>query len=146
MRRDDEYEIDDDDDEPRDRRPGRRRRPDRTALWVVVAIGSVLAISTVVVVAGGVARKFLDKSQSGTPPGTTWTRDDLRAAVVGKSEKEVLALLGRPESTQDTRMAAYWYYSRISYDPIARKVDYRVQIVFGGPLNTPGVVAAVNFH
>lgn len=51
--------------------------------------------------------------------------------VLGKNNDQVLQLLGRPLRTQAISGAGeFWYYGRLTYDPITGETDTAVQIVF----------------
>src|ERR1700722_14314287 len=55
-------------------------------------------------------------------PGTKcYTRDEFRKLVVGKTQDEVLSLLGKPTRTTDGPFTC-WNYSKITIDPISEKV------------------------
>ena len=55
---------------------------------------------------------------------------DIRGQLLmGKSQEEVLRLIGRPDSTQDYTRWQNWFYRHITYDPISRKPDYTANVV-----------------
>lgn len=48
-----------------------------------------------------------------------YTRDEFRNLIVGKTQKEILEILGKPpNSTQDYGDDVNWYYYNTTYDPI----------------------------
>jgi hypothetical protein len=68
-------------------------------------------------------------------------RDQFRNLVLGKSQSEVLSLLGKPNDTQDDQdLGHLWYYNDCARDPVTGKRSL-VQIVFEG-----GQVTTVNFN
>lgn len=109
----------------------RRRHP--FPVWAWLAVGAGVAVLVAAVAVAVVADR-----RSGS---AVYPRDEFRAALIGKTEDEVLSLVGRPASTQDTRGGVYWYYRDRTRDPVTGRVDRRVQVVFRN-----GVVDAVNFH
>ena len=74
------------------------------------------------------------KSGAGTAPtvaakATTMTRDEFRAKVIGKTEAEVIATVGKPMSTAEggTRM---FHYEKLTTDPVNGRVDTWITVVF----------------
>ena len=52
---------------------------------------------------------------------------------MGKTEKEVLEAVGKPDSKSDIADGTrYWKYREISTDPVTEKLDELVQVVFEG--------------
>ena len=69
-------------------------------------------------------------------------RDQFRALVSGKSERQVLDALGKPDETQDQEgLGKLWYYRNAAVDPTTGKKTALVQLVFEG-----GAVTSVNFN
>jgi outer membrane protein assembly factor BamE (lipoprotein component of BamABCDE complex) len=133
----DRYE-DDEDDEPR------KSGISGVALGVIIG-GSVLLL-VVVAVCGGLlwfgalgARQAeqQQKKQEATLP----TRDEFRTKIMGKTADEVIALIGKPDTTQDHGGGDQnWYYDHVSRDPVNGKTDTSVQVIFEN-----GRVVKVNF-
>lgn len=123
----------------RDDRPPRK---DNTLLIVVGAVAAgfvIVAIVGIAMLAIGYAAK---KAEQERPVQTTkvYERDELRKLVEGKSQEEVLNLLGTPNSTTDTGGDATWYYHEISRDKITGKIDYSAAVRFSN-----GYVRSVGF-
>lgn len=122
--RDDEYDIDE--------RPVRKQG---VPVWVVVVAGLFL-----VAVASGLGVSLVFRLAG--PPVKPMTRDEFRQAVTGKTEAEVIEVLGNPDGTQDGSRKL-WYYHRRTYDPVTRRTDSHAQIGFA---TKSGRVDAVNFY
>ena len=69
-------------------------------------------------------------------------RDELRNLIIGKTQNQVIEIIGKPESSQDVSggKQMWYYHSGISYDPVTDIVDYQVQVIF---IN--GICVMVNF-
>jgi hypothetical protein len=91
--------------------------------------------------AGGVKPK--EKETPGRPAREKLrTRAEFKAAVMGKSQGDVLKLLGKPSHTQESSgLGAAWVYERASYDPATGRVDPSADVLF----DTKGVVTGVVF-
>lgn len=129
------------------RRPRRRKVPD-WAWAILILVGLVAATAGLI----GVSALRGDRPDGGRPAGWTapghhvYDREEFRDLLLGKSPDEVLAAVGRPESTQDTRHAFVghqqnWYYRNVTRDPVTGEVDRSVQVNFRN-----GVVVSVNFY
>lgn len=57
-------------------------------------------------------------------------RGEFRTMMMGKTEAEVIELLGKPTSTQDYAEASWWEYRSVTYDRITRKTDAMTGIKF----------------
>jgi hypothetical protein len=68
-------------------------------------------------------------------------RDEFRALVLGKSPDELIAAIGKPNSTQDTEIGLWWYYENVAVDPVTGKRSMLVQITIEN-----GRVTGVNFN
>ncbi len=64
------------------------------------------------------------------PVRKTYTRDQFRQLVIGKTPDEVIKAVGKPDRTQDFAGTRAWYYDRITTDPITGKVDRTSQVIF----------------
>lgn len=66
-----------------------------------------------------------------------WTRQEFKAAVLGKTQEEVKQLLGNPDQV-DTKPSAgepgqvAWVYISVTYLPPATQRDHWVEIYFDG--------------
>ncbi len=69
-----------------------------------------------------------------------YTRDEFRSLVVGKDREEVLGLLGKPRSTQESGPLEFWDYPGRTTDPTTGKTDQGVQVEFEN-----GTVSGVTF-
>lgn len=72
-------------------------------------------------------------------PGV-YTRDELKQLIMGKTEDEVLHILGKPRSTSQKDSVQYWHYANRSMDPLTKKIDTDAQVVFEN-----GRVRAINY-
>jgi len=61
-----------------------------------------------------------------------YTRDEFKALVLGKSRNEVIALLGKPKSTQQSGELELWDYLGRTTDPVTGKTDHLAQVEFEG--------------
>ncbi len=68
-------------------------------------------------------------------------RDEFRNLVLGKSPEELVAAIGKPNSTQDTELGVFWYYENVAGDPVTGKRSMLVQITIEN-----GRVTGVNFN
>ena len=59
-----------------------------------------------------------------------YLREEFEALIVNKKQEEVLSLLGAPYSTSKNGGTEYWYYHETTIDPITKKADYTVQLIF----------------
>jgi outer membrane protein assembly factor BamE (lipoprotein component of BamABCDE complex) len=62
----------------------------------------------------------------------TYTREEFRKLVDGKTTDEVKATFGVPVRTTDNGDDVYWYYENLTTDPVTGKVDSSAQVVFRG--------------
>lgn len=69
----------------------------------------------------------------------TYSRDEFKKLVIGKTEKEVLELVGKPDKTSEAGQTKYWHYHDRTIDPITGKADSITQLVFDN-----GAVSSVN--
>lgn len=70
----------------------------------------------------------------------TYTRAEFKALVVGKTPEQVIAAVGKPDSTQESSIGQTWYYRETTVDPITGKADATAQLVFEN-----GIVDRINF-
>ena len=137
-RRDDRrYEEDDYRDGPRKANP---------AVWIVLAI---LGVGVVGVLLVGVAITLMWTRSAAQPvvappvsaAKKTYSREEFRTLVMGKTMDEVRAALGNPSRTSEPGGGnLYWEYFAATFDPETGKTDISAQLVFKN-----GKVASVNF-
>ena len=108
----------------------------RRKLNVYVKAAGILLLATSLFACSG-------PSGTSEPARPQYTRDQFQARIMGKSVDQVIASVGRPDTTQENSGQWYWYYS-CSYDPITGRGDTHVQVVFTC-CGRDGVVALVNF-
>lgn len=101
-------------------------------LWAVV-VGGVLLVGCAVGVAF-VGMAYLsvrqEREQFGTVGATPIPREDFRKHIHGKTQDEVIAVVGKPDSTGDSDGLISWKYFSRTFDPITGKTDYSVLIFF----------------
>jgi len=129
-----------DDEDERDDNSGEYERPAKKGsllwLWLLLGIGGAFALVGVVV-AVGLAGWLMAKVPPAGPNAVAppqqakrqYTRDEFKARVVGKTEAEVIAAVGKPSQTSDSGATRYWYYEEVTTDPATGKIDYRAQLV-----------------
>ena len=64
------------------------------------------------------------------PGKNYYSREELKALVMGKSREDVLKLLDKPDSTSEESDGYKWTYNYITKDPIAKRVDSHVTLTF----------------
>jgi hypothetical protein len=75
------------------------------------------------------------------PTKRTYTREEFRTLVMGKTEAEVIAAVGRPESTSDIGDGRpHWVYQGVTRDTVSGKIDGMIFLHFEG-----GKVESVGF-
>jgi hypothetical protein len=148
MARDDEQDERDRNDPPK--RPGRSKwmddeddRPRKKGsllwLWLLLGIGG----GVLLVCGGGGALMITMWARAGSPgpldgmdgPAVkkTWTREEFKAAVMGKTEAEVVAAVGKPDTTLDDGGGKImWRYLSLTVDPVTGKTDYAANVWFKG--------------
>ena len=126
------------DDEP----PVYRSRPRRGGLpaWLVIS-GGILAVT----VLAGVATILMAvnaRQRAADPATKLYSREEFARLVTGKTPDEVIAILGKPESTRQTSdgPSESFRYEYRTYDQITGKTDYSVHLYF-----RRGVVASVSY-
>lgn len=65
-----------------------------------------------------------------TAAAKKYTRKEFETLVMGKTEDEVLAAVGKPSSTSNNGGALRWYYSDMTIDPVTSKPDVYIQVCF----------------
>lgn len=69
------------------------------------------------------------------------TREELKTLLVGKTEQEVIEILGKPERTNEFLGEKMWRYENVTYDPISGRVDPSTWVDF----NRDGKVEKLTF-
>lgn len=124
MGRRDEY---DDEDDDRDRRPAKRGGLP-PGVWVLLGVAVVGAVMLAV---GLVVSRVERQQQQAEPIGKQYSRDEFRKLVVGKSTDEVLAAIGKPESTSSSSpQHQLWVYRYITVDPVTKEPDFSALVTF----------------
>ncbi len=59
-------------------------------------------------------------------------REEFRARLMGKTEAEVLQILGRPKETKDYDGVKVWSYDGFTFDPVTDKQDRSTTIRIDG--------------
>lgn len=103
--------------------------------WALIAGGILVVGCAGVSVVGLLAYKT---SQSTTPAPVP--RDEFKKSILGKTESQVLDLLGQPVYTNEVGPSKMWQYEGRTFDPTTGKTDNRVSIFFRG-----GKVDSVNY-
>lgn len=70
----------------------------------------------------------------------TYTRDQFRDLLVGKTPDEVVKAVGKPDRTHDIAGRIVWHYDGMTTDPATGKPDRTAQVIF-----EQGVVNRVNY-
>lgn len=80
------------------------------------------------------------KSTPTTAPAKKgYTRAEFSRLATGKTAGQMIDTFGKPDSTQEFG-GHWWYYYKITTDPVTGKVDNSAQVVF-----QDGVVVGVNY-
>jgi hypothetical protein len=106
------YDDDSGDDLPR------RKSGMSPGLVVGLVLGGVLFVTVIVggLVFAVVAGPKAGATQRAAAANRVWTRDEFRAAVMGKTPEEVIAAVGRPDGTDDApdgRPLVWYYWDRV---------------------------------
>ena len=134
---------DDDDDTDTDQP---RRKPAAkisSRVWLIIAaVVLVQLISGCVVAVVFWATERTAAPTTPVAPAKTYTRDEFRKLVLGKTPQQVIELLGKPESTGDDKEGkpSHYLYDKITYDTTTQKPDGRIGIWF-----ERGVVDHISF-
>ena len=126
MGRRDEY---DDDEDDRGRRPAKRGGVP-PGVWVLLGVGGVGAVMLFGALALTAGRAVETRPTQTEPANKLYTRDEFRKLLVGKTADEVLQAVGKPDSTSETALGAYWYYRHKTTDPVTGQTDANAQVCF----------------
>ena len=77
-----------------------------------------------------IGNRWGDTVEARQPQKPVSSDEEFRAAVMGKTQEEVLNLLGRPDRTTEFSDGPYWVYEKRTFDPISQKVDSSVGLSF----------------
>jgi len=109
-------------------------------VWAMILIGVVGTMLVSGLVAGGFVVYWMSakvppggmtKASGGPAPlSSTYTREDFRAVVIGKTEAEVTTAIGPPTHTERNGGAPWWTYERITRDSATDKVDASAVVKF----------------
>ena len=74
----------------------------------------------------------LGPTRAGRKEGTnrTYTRDEFKTLVMGKTEAEVIAAVGRPDSSSQDGDRIKWTYRKRTIDPATGQVDAAIFVQF----------------
>lgn len=128
-----------------------RPKKSNTLLWVLAAIGCVIFVvvvscGTVAALGWGKHKQAVEEEarqaedQAKAAAAKAYTREEFKAKVMGKTEAEVIAAVGKPNDTSGAGGGVRWYYTRVTTDPATGKTDGRISVWFEG-----GRVVSVNF-
>lgn len=101
---------------------------------------TIVFLALLVVCLAGCQDRPAGNGVAATTTTKTYTRDEFRKLVVGKTPDEVIAAVGRPDSTQDSGRDPTWYYDSRTRDPVSGKIDFHAQVIF-----QDGKVVRVNY-
>jgi hypothetical protein len=62
----------------------------------------------------------------------TWTREEFRKLVMGKTPDEVIAAVGRPDKIHDDQGGQSWYYDQRTIETLNDTIDNRVRLRIEG--------------
>lgn len=111
--------------------------------WTFALIGFILGTLFGLALAGG-AYVAVSRALRPTPPPPpsepVFTRPEFTRRVMGKTEAEVIAAVGKPDETSEDNSARYWHFKKRTLDPLTREKDTDVQVVI-----KEGKVANINY-
>jgi hypothetical protein len=135
--------FDDDDDYPR-----AVPKKSNTGLIIALVVGGILLL--VVVGCGGLlmfgwmsAARVAEKieQEEKAKAELAITRVQFQTLVLNKTPDEVIAAVGKPDSTQQAGQGdPIWYYKKRTKDPLTGKLDVHAQVIF-----EKGKVARVSY-
>jgi outer membrane protein assembly factor BamE (lipoprotein component of BamABCDE complex) len=137
MGRRDEY---DDEDEIKSPRGDLKRGGVPPGVWVLLGVAGVGAVMLFGALALTAGRQAETRPTQTEPANKLYTRDEFRKLLVGKTADEVLQAVGKPDSTSETALGAYWYYRHKTTDPVTGQTDANAQVCFSN-----GQVVRINY-
>lgn len=60
-----------------------------------------------------------------------WERNEFKKLVMGKTQEEVISLIGKPTRTHNYQDEISFTYEEVTYDKITGKTDYIIYLRFG---------------
>ncbi len=92
------------------------------------ALGTLFGLATA---AGGyvAVSRALRSPEPAAPAQPVFAREDFSRLVMGKSEEEVIAAVGRPDVTGEGGGTRFWHFKKRTRDPITQSEDTDVQVV-----------------
>jgi hypothetical protein len=117
-----------DEDEPQSWSAGYWSRISPTVKWSIVGVGGFVLLLLFVV--GVEQLGSSNKTNHGAGSQKIYLREEFRAMLLGKTQDEVLEIVGKPESTSDSGDLSSWHYKRITKDPVTDKIDSIVFVHF----------------
>lgn len=100
-----------------------RKSQQRTVVMVAAGVVAALVLTTVVI-AGIAALTYVTRPAA----NKVYERAELRTAVTGKTQDEVIGLLGRPNRTSGD--GTEWAYYDRSYDKVSGQTDGVIYVIF----------------
>jgi predicted Zn finger-like uncharacterized protein len=71
-----------------------------------------------------------DPPKENPPARRTYTRDEFRKLVIGKTPEQVIAAVGQPDSKRELGGAVFWVYRDMTIDPVSKKLDLSINVNF----------------
>jgi hypothetical protein len=71
-----------------------------------------------------------DSPKENPPARRTYTRDEFRKLLIGKTPEQVIAAVGQPDSKRELGGAVFWVYRDMTIDPVTRKLDLSINVNF----------------
>lgn len=111
--------------------------------WTFALVAFILGTLFGLAVAGGAyvaVSRALRPPPPASPPEPVFTRPEFTRRVMGKTESEVVAAVGKPDETTEDNSARYWHYKKRTQDPLTQEKDTDVQVVI-----KQGKVSNINY-
>lgn len=139
MGRRDEY---DDEDEIKSPRGDLKRGGVPPGVWVLLGVAGVGAVMLFGALALTAGRQAETRPTQTEPANKLYTRDEFRTLVMGKTQDEVIAAVGKPDKASQEPDREFWRYFGRTYDPAANgKAEDSAELEFNS-----GRVARVRIH
>jgi len=111
--------------------------------WALALSAFLLGTLFGLALAGG-AYLAMSRALRPSPPAPAhhpvYSRAEFSRRVLGKTEDEVIAAVGRPHETTEDNDARFWHYKKRTLDPLTQEKDPDVQVVI-----KEGKVAEINY-
>ena len=111
--------------------------------WTIALFAFALGSLSTLALVGGAYYAINRARQSQSPPPhphPVYSRPEFSRRVLGKSEAEVIEVVGRPDETSEDDDARYWHFKKRTLDPVTQEKDTDVQVVI-----KDGKVADINY-